>query len=76
MSKKLSPEAAMNFVLRKRMIQLRSKDAAKEVRRELISSINENREHTLTQDTISVSKHAAPYGPHPSHTTLLVCFGL
>ena len=74
--KKLTPDAAMNFVLRKRMIQLRSKDAAKEVRAELIAAINERREHTLTSEVIAISKHAKPYGPHPSHATMLICYGL
>jgi len=66
----------MDFLLRQRMTQLRSADAAVEVRQELLAAINDNRAHNLDAHTISVSKHAVPHGAHPTHRTLLTCFGL
>ncbi len=66
----------MSFLLKKKQVQFEAREAAIEVHDELLAAINENRAHTLDAHTIAAAKKAEPYGNHPSHTTLLLCYGL
>ncbi len=74
--KKLSQEAMMSFLAKKKMVGFEAQEAAIEVRTELLAAINENRAHKLSELTIAAARKAEPYGTHPSHTTLLTCYGL
>ena len=66
----------MSFMVKKKMVQFEAREAAIEVRTELLAAINENRPHTQDAHTIAAARKAEPYGTHPSHAPLLLCYGL
>ena len=56
------------------MRQLAAADSAKEVRRELLSCIKDNRPPVLSAAVVQDATRAAPYGAFPSHRTLMMIF--
>ena len=70
----LSPDAVRALILRTRKREIGATESAKEVRRELLSCIEDNRQPILSAAVLQDAKRAAPYGAYPSHRTLMMIF--